>query len=122
MARNPRTKGRAYNNLGYAYKDAGDLVNARASFQQAVEADPEFSGAWISLGLMAQRMSDFPAAIEAYQRALQVYPSDFGYLLLASALEKNGDQQQANEARRKAVAVSSNIISAQHYADKLLNH
>jgi tetratricopeptide (TPR) repeat protein len=122
MARNPRTKGRAYNNLGYAYKDAGDIPNARASFQLAVQADPEFSGAWISLGLMAQRMGDLPGAISAYQRALLIYPSDFGYLLLASALGKTGDEQQANEARRKAALMSTNIIAAQHYADKLLNH
>ena len=122
MARNPRTKGRAYNNLGYAYKDAGDLADARASFRLAVQADPEFSGAWISLGLTAQRMGDLPSAINAYQRALQVYPSDFGYLLLASALEKSGDQQQANDARRKAALLSPNIIGAQDYADRLLNH
>ena len=122
MARNVRTKGLAYNNLGYAYKDAGKVADARASFQLAVQADPEFSGAWISLGLMAQRMEDLPAAISSYQRALQIHPSDFGYLLLASALEKNGEQQRANEARHRAELISSNIISAQHYADKLLNH
>ena len=50
MARNPKTKGRAYNNLGYAYQDAGDLANARASLQLAVQADPEYVGAWIGLG------------------------------------------------------------------------
>ena len=122
MARNPRTKGRAYNNLGYAYKDAGDLANARASLQLAVQADPEFAGAWISLGLMAQKMGDLPAAIKAYQQALQLHPSDFGYLLLASALEQSGEKDQANEARRKAATISDNVIGAQHYADKLLNH
>ena len=122
MARNPRTKGRAYNNLGYAYKDAGNLAGARASLQLAVQADPEFVGAWISLGLMAQKMGDLPSAISAYQRALQIHPSDFGYLLLASALEQNGNKDQANAARQKAALMSDNIMGAQHYADKLLSH
>ena len=120
MARNPRTKGRAYNNLGYAYKDAGDLANARASLQLAVQADPEFAGAWISLGLMSQKMGDLPPAIKAYQQALQIHPSDFGYLLLASALEQSGEKDQANEARQKAATISDSIVGAQHYADKLL--
>ena len=122
MARNRRTKSRAYNNLGYAYKDAGELAQARTSFELSVQADPEFSGAWISLGLIAQRMGDLPSAISAYERALQVYPSDFGYLLLASALEKSGDQQRANAARQKAALMSDNIIAAQQYVEKLLNH
>ena len=122
MARNPRTKGRAYNNLGYAYKDAGDLANARASLRLAVEADPEFAGAWTSLGLMSQKMGDPSSAIKAYEQALQLHPSDFGYLLLASALEQCGEKDRASEARQKAASISDNIVGAQHYADKLLNH
>jgi Tfp pilus assembly protein PilF len=122
MARNPRTKGRAYNNLGYAYQDAGDLANARASLQLAVQADPEYVGAWIGLGLMAQKMGDLPSAIQTYQHAMQIHASDLGYLLLASALEQSGETDQANEARRKAALISDNILGAQHRADKLLNH
>ena len=122
MARNPKTKGRAYNNLGYAYQDAGDLASARASLQLAVQADPEYVGAWIGLGLMAQKMGDLPSAIQTYQHALQIHPSDLGYLLLASALEQSGEKDQANEARQKAALISDNILGAQHRADKLLNH
>jgi len=122
MARNPRTKGFAYNNLGYAYKDAGDLADARASLQLAVQADPEYVGAWISLGLMAQKMGDLPSAIKAYEHAMQIQPSDLGYLLLASALEESGDKDQANQARQKAALMSANIVAAQRRVDKLLNH
>ena len=120
MARNPKTKARAYNNLGYAYKDVRDFANARAALQNAVAVDPEFVGAWISLGLVEQRMGDLPAAVSSYARAVQIYPSDFGYLLLAQALEQSGDRQQAASARHKAALLSDNIITAQHYADKLL--
>ncbi|HUI83190.1 MAG TPA: tetratricopeptide repeat protein [Candidatus Binatia bacterium] len=122
LARNPKVKARAYNNLAYAYKDIGDFVNARESLQEAVTADPQFSGAWISLGLMAQRTGELPRAISAYSRALQIYPSDFGYLLLAGALEQSGDRARAQEAREKAAALSRNFGAAQRYADELLAH
>ena len=120
MARNPKVKARAYNNLGYAYKDIGDLADARSSLQSAVAVDPEFVGAWISLGLVAQRAGDLPLAISSYSRAIQIHPSDFGYLLLAGALEASGDRTQAASARQKAARLSDNLITAQHYTDKLL--
>ena len=122
MARNPKVKARAYNNLGYAYKDIGDLADARSSLQSAVAVDPEFVGAWISLGLVAQRAGDLPLAISSYSRAIQIHPSDFGYLLLAGALEASGDRAQAASARQKAALLSDNLITAQHYTDKLLGH
>ena len=122
FARNPKTKARAYNNLGYAYKGIGDLVDARDSFQQSVKADPDYSGAWISLGVVAQRTGDLPLAITAYSRAVQVYPSDYGYLLLAGALEQTGDRAQATSARAQAKRLSKNFGGAQRYADELLRH
>ena len=121
-ARNPKTKARAYNNLGYAYKGMGDLTAARDSFQHAVEADPAYSGAWISLGVVAQRMGDLALAINAYSRAMQSYPSDFGYVLLAGALEQSGDNRQAELAREKAERLSKNFGAAQRYANELLYH
>ena len=122
LARNPETKAKAYNNLGYAYKGIGDFVNARASFQQAVQASPEFSGAWISLGLMAQRTGEPALAVNAYSRAVQIYPSDFGYLLLADALDDIGDKTQAEASRDKAQRLSKNFGAAQRYAHELLFH
>lgn len=122
FARNPKTKARAYNNLGYAYKGIGDLVDARDSFQQSVKADPNYSGAWISLGIVAQRTGDLPLAVNAYSRALQIYPSDYGYLLLAGALEQSGQHAQAENARATAGRLSKNLAAAQRYANELLNH
>ncbi len=122
FARNPKTKARAYNNLGYAYKGIGDFISARDSFQQAVQADPAYAGAWISLGVVAQRTGDLPLAISAYSRAMQVYPSDFGYVLLAGALEQSGEKLQAEAAREQARRLSKNFGAAQRYANELLYH
>lgn len=122
FARNPKTKARAYNNLGYAYKDSGDLVDARESLRKAVEADPEFAGAWISLGIMAQRTDELSLAVSAYSRAIELSPSDYVYLLQAGALEQNGDKARADSARREAELVSKNLGAAQRYANELVSH
>ena len=121
-ARNPKTKARAYNNLGYAYKGMGELTSARDSLEHAVEADPAYSGAWISLGVVAQRMGDLSLAVNAYSRAVSVYPSDYGYLLLAGALRQSGDLPQADDAQEKAERISRNIGAAERYANELLYH
>jgi tetratricopeptide (TPR) repeat protein len=120
ISRNPRTTGKAYNNLGYAYKDIHDLPHARESFQEAVKADPEFVGAWLSLGLTAQHMGDLQGAIQAYSQAAAMNPTDLNYLLLAQAQEQAGDSQKAKATRHQAELLSRNIISAQHSADQLL--
>jgi protein O-mannosyl-transferase len=122
FARNPKTKAKAYNNLGYAYKDSGDFIDARESLQKAVEADPEYAGAWISLGIMAQRTADPGLAVSAYSRAMQVHPCDYGYLLLAGALDQSGDGVAAESARRNAELLSRNLGAAQRYANELLSH
>ena len=72
MARNSKIKARAYNNLGYAYKESGDYITASENLKKAVKADPEFAGAWISLGLMAQRTGDMQLAVNAYSRGVQL--------------------------------------------------
>ena len=121
LARNIRTKARAYNNLAYAYKEIGDYPEAKQSFQDAVKWDPEYSGAWISLGLLAYKGADYALAINAYSQAMKIQPSDFGYLLLAQALEQAGEKQQAQEARQQAAVLSGNLIAAQRHADELMS-
>lgn len=121
IARNPKVKARAYNNLGYAYKETGDYITARESLQKSVKADPEFAGGWISLGLMAQKTGDMAEAVNAYSRGVQLHPMDYEYLLLSQALEATGEKQKAVSARRKAESMSSDILSAQRRADDLLS-
>ena len=122
FARNSKLEARAYNNLGYAYRDLGDYPDALKSFEQAVKANPEFGGAWISLGITAQKSGDLPKAITAYSQGMRVQPSDFGYLLLAGALQANGQTGPAEEATRKAEAMSQNISQARRTVERLMTH
>ena len=120
MARNNRVRARAYNNLGYAYKETGDYITAREDLKKSVAADPEFAGGWISLGLMAQRTGDMELAVSAYSRGVQLRQLDYEYLLLAQALDSTGQKQQAAAARQKAESLSTDIRSAQRRANDLL--
>ena len=76
FARNEKLRARAYNDLGFAYRYEGDLPKAIQSFEEAVKANPDFSGAWIGLGIVEQLSGDLPAAIHAYNQGMQVQPSD----------------------------------------------
>jgi protein O-mannosyl-transferase len=120
LTRNPKLKADAYNNLGYAYKDIGDYADAQQSLQTAVSINPEFVGAWISLGLIAQKAGDLNVAIAGYSSAMKIEPSGFGYLLLARALELNGRKAEAEAASQKARSLSEDFGDAQREANRLL--
>ena len=60
------------------------------------------------------------AAIEAYTRSLQITPFDWGYLLLAKALEDSGRQAESDLAWRKAAKISPSLQRAQKTADAAL--
>ena len=120
LTRNPKLKAEAYNNLGYAYKDIGDYADAQQSLQMAVNTNPEFAGAWISLGLVAQKSGDLSLAIQAYSSAMKIQPSGFGYLLLAQALEMSGRKAEAEAATQQARNLSEDFRDAQREANRLL--
>ena len=120
FARDPKLMARAYNNLGYAYRELGDYPDGLQSFEQAVKWNPEFAGYWISLGVTEQKSGDLARAIGAYSQAMQIQPSDFGYLLLAQALKKGGQSLPAQEATRKAELLSPDIGQARRTADRIL--
>ena len=120
-ARNSRVKARAYNNLGYAYKANRDYIDAREALRTSVQIDPEFAGGWISLGMLAQKTGDLPLAVTAYSHAVQLHPSDYGYLLLAEAYDAGGQKDKASSARQQAELLSKDIRASQRYADRLLN-
>ncbi len=120
LTRNPKLKAEAYNNLGYAYKDIGDYADAQQSLQMAVNINPEFAGAWISLGLVAQKSGDLGLAIQAYSSAMKIQPSGFGYLLLAQALEISGRKAEAEAAAQQARNLSEDFRDAQREANRLL--
>ena len=115
-----QTRQQAFSNLAFAYHDLKDYAQARANFQHAVDIDPDDERSWIGIGLMAQKLGDLTAAIQAYNNSVELAPSDFGYLLLAQALDQAGRHDEAESARRQAAALSQNLEQARKMAEDAL--
>lgn len=54
----------------------GDNAKAREAFTSAVGLDPNHVGAWMGLGLVAERLRDYDAASDAYANALALEPGN----------------------------------------------
>jgi len=114
-----KLRAEAYNNLALIDRDLGDYAGARDHFQQAVNVSPGYVGAWVGLGLAAQKAGDLSLAAQAYSRAMEIQASDFGYLLLARALEQSGRKEEAQAATQQARQRSKNFAETQRVADRL---
>ncbi len=115
-----QNRAQAFSNLGFAYRDLGDYAQARESFEQAVAINPDDARSWLGIGLMAQKAGDLSAAVQAYNKTLKIAPLDWGYLLLARALDQQGRATEAEAARRHAAAISQNMEQARKAADAAL--
>lgn len=120
LTQNSRLLARALTNLGYAYYAEKQLVSSHDSFNLALREMPESAQAWQGLGLLAQMHGDLSQAVEDYARAVQMEPSDVGYILLAHALEKEGFDDRARSARAMAQHLSRDVAAADRTAQHLL--
>ncbi len=117
---NAAMRAMAFGNMGHAYRELGELADARSSLQQAVELNQKSFLFWMDLGLVSQRMGDPTQAAQAYREAMRIQPSDVGYLLLARALEQSGQKTQSEEAMQQAKLLTNNYERAQQAAAALL--
>ena len=122
VTENSKTNPQAFGNMGHAYLQLGDLVQARESLQEAVRLDPQQMAVWLDLGLAKQKSGDLAGAIQAYSEGAKVQPTDVGYLLLASALQQSGRQDEAAAATQRAQVLSRNFPGAQQVTERLLAH
>jgi len=70
--------------LGSAWLKEGDADRAVEHLREAVAQDPEYSAAWKLYGKALAEAGDIQAAIEAYQRGIEV-------------AERKGDKQAGKE-------------------------
>ena len=122
VTENSKTNPQAFGNMGHAYLQLGDLAQARESLQEAVKLDPHQMVVWLDLGLAKQKSGDLAGAIQAYSKGIEVQPTDVGYLLLASALQQSGRQDEAAAATQRAQVLSRNFPGAQQVTERLLAH
>jgi Flp pilus assembly protein TadD len=107
--------------MGLIEDKFGNIAAARNDFQTAVNLRPRNIRAWIGLGSTAQRAGDYQAAIQAYTHAVAVQPTDVTYLLLAGALQQNGQSDAAASAAQTAAHLSDNIQQTRAFVKTLVN-
>jgi len=116
----PLAREMAFRVLGIGYTQLGKPAEARENYRRALQIEPRDPYALMGLGLLSYREHDFSTAAQYFSRTIEADPSDFDYLLLATALKKSGEQDKADAAFANAQRVSKNWTEAQDKAQWFL--
>ena len=100
-------------NLGTDYRRLHDYAQAQQSYEAALRINPEAARAFVGLALLAQKTGQFGDAVRNFSRAAELEPSDVAYLLLAQALQQNGQARDAQAAFDAAQRISPDFDRAQ---------
>src|SRR5262249_26877798 len=116
----PVLRATAYSNQGAAYLSLKEYANAKSSYQAALTLEPDRPHALVGMGLVELRIGDHGKAAAYLARAMEVQPTDVGYVLLARALAADGRQLESQAARQQAQQISPDLDRAQQTAERLL--
>ncbi|XP_015775516.1 PREDICTED: uncharacterized protein LOC107353686 isoform X3 [Acropora digitifera] len=112
-------EGKAYYNLGIAYKSHGDFAKAIECYEKSLNIYRQ-AGDWaregdvyFNLGDAYDSHGDFPKAIECYEKSLNIYRQaedrdgeGKAYLNLGNAYESHGDFPKAIECYEKSLNIA----------------
>ena len=103
----------AYNNMGDALKDKGDLEAAIDSYKQALKIKPDYAEAYNNMGNALKDKGDLEAAIDSYKQALKIKP-DYAeaYNNMGNALKDKGDLEAAIDSYKQALKIKPDYAEA----------
>lgn len=102
----------AHYNLGFLAQRGGDAGTAVAEYTEALETDQEFAPALYNLGILTET-ADLEAAVDLYQRVLEVEPEDAATLArLGFALQELGEKAEGAELLAQAVEIDPTLADA----------
>ncbi len=108
----------AYNE-GAELANAGKHAEAIAKFESAVAAKATFTPGWLALAKTHLKMKNYPKAIEAANKALEIDDEDTDmWSVLHQAYTATGDKAKAAEAQKKLPANPAQLFND---AAKLIN-
>jgi tetratricopeptide (TPR) repeat protein len=114
LAKNPDC-GIGHNNLGKALYQKGQVDEAMAQCQRALEIDPNYAAAHINLGLALFQKGQLDEAVAQFQKALEINPNDAAaHYNLGNALFQKGQVDEAVAQYQKALEIDPNSF-ATHY-------
>jgi Flp pilus assembly protein TadD len=109
----------AYANLGAAHRKLGEDQKARDSYDQALRLNPNQSNAYLGLGELLEKQNQLDDAIRNYSKAVELRPTDTGFMFLGHALESAGRRPEALAAYEAALKLSPEMPEAQRAVDAL---
>jgi Tfp pilus assembly protein PilF len=116
----PSLRAKAYQDLGGAYRQLGDLDKAKQYFETSLQLLPDQPGVMVMLGLIAQKNGDLAEAVRQYRSAAALQHNEVNYLLLAQALQLQGRADEANAISQRVAQTSPNLGRAQKMVESLL--
>lgn len=110
----PMLKLGAYNNLANLRLAAGDLVEAKTTYEMVLQIDPSLAVGHYNLGMTLKAMGQFQEAIAAYQQAIRLN-SNYAeaYQNLGVVLLKGGNVPESLAAFRQAIALHESQNSSE---------
>jgi tetratricopeptide (TPR) repeat protein len=94
----------AHNNLGRLHHDRGELADAEGCYRLAICADAKVALYWFNLGVAVEDQGRNAEAIAAYERSLELWPSNAdAHFNLARLLELSGRSVGDEVLLRRAV-------------------
>ena len=103
----------AYNHMGIAQMDNGNLEAAIHSYKQALNIKPDFALAYNNMGIALKNKGDLEAAIHSYKQALNIKPNYAKACRnLGNALKDKGDLEAAIDSYKQAVTLKPDDAEA----------
>jgi tetratricopeptide (TPR) repeat protein len=105
----------AWNRLGIALLDKGDLDGAVAAYQESIRLDSKYALVHSNLGVALERKGNLDGAVAAFQEALRLDPNDAAvHYNLGVILKKKGDLSGAVAAYETSIRLDPNSAWVHH--------
>ncbi|MEW6073900.1 MAG: tetratricopeptide repeat protein, partial [Planctomycetota bacterium] len=103
----------AWNDLGLARLDRGDIDGAIEAWNRGLAIDPRYSRLWSNLGAHQMRSGDFPRAAVTLERAVEEGPNNpIAHCNLGHALLRLGHHARAARAYERATQLAPGMSPA----------
>jgi len=93
----------------------GDFKQAKTLYQKLLDIEPRMSGAYVNLGLIAQRSDELEEARTLFEQALSINPRNpHANMALALGYLKEGDFDRAEQGFKRVLVLDATHANA-HY-------
>jgi tetratricopeptide (TPR) repeat protein len=103
----------AYNNMGNALKNKGDLDAAIDSYRQAIKIKPDYADAYYNMGNTLKDKNELDAAIDSHKQAIKIKPNHAeAYNNTGLALKDKGELDAAIDSYNQALKINPDYAEA----------